>query len=407
MSVIKAGSPVAFSNRPMIPTAPPAATEEATNGNPVRPEPSDLVTLFLSGDVMVGRGIDQILPHPVGPRIYEPHVTAATDYVALAQMANGPIRKPAAFRYVWGDALFEFERRRPDARIVNLETAVTKSDRPAPKGINYRVSPENIGVISVAGIDCCVLANNHVLDWGQPGLLETLTTLQNGDIKYVGAGHNAIEAAMPAILPIQDKGRVLVYALGSVDSGIPNEWAATESQPGINLLPDLSPQTAHRIAANIRARRQSRDIVVVSIHWGPNWGYAVPDEHVAFAHRLVDEGGADVVHGHSSHHAKAIEIYRGRLILYGCGDFVNDYEGIAGHKAYRGDLALMYLPTVHASSGILAGLTMVPFQIRNFRLNRVSRADAEWLSQTLGTEGRRFGTWVCLGTEDALALAWD
>lgn len=391
----------------MIPIAHSVATEEAMNGNPVRPEPSDFVTLFLSGDVMVGRGIDQILPHPVGPRIYEPCATAATDYVALAEAANGPIAKPVDFRYVWGDALFELDRRRPDARIVNLETAVTKSDRPAPKGINYRMGPDNIGVISAAYIDCCILANNHVLDWGHSGLVETLATLRHRNIKCAGAGRNSIEAKAPVILPIGDKGRVLVYALGSVDSGIPNGWAATETQPGIDLLPDLSLQTAHRIAENIRARRQPRDIVVVSIHWGPNWGYAVPDEHIAFARRLVDEGGADVVHGHSSHHAKAIEIYRGRLILYGCGDFVNDYEGIAGHAAYRGDLAVMYLPTVHASSGILAGLAMIPFQIRNFRLNRVSRADAEWLKQTLGTEGRRFGTRVRLGAEGALALAWD
>lgn len=89
----------------------------------------DCVTLFLCGDVMTGRAIDQILPHPCPPHLYESYLRSATEYVALAEGVSGPIPRPCDFAYVWGDALRELERRRPAARIVNLETAVTTSEQ--------------------------------------------------------------------------------------------------------------------------------------------------------------------------------------------------------------------------------------------------------------------------------------
>lgn len=123
-----------------------------------------MITLFLCGDVMTGRGIDQILPHPSQPQLYEPYVRSAHEYVALAEQVNGPIPRPVDAAYVWGAALLEFDRRRPDVRIVNLETAITTSEDREAKGINYRMHPANIACLTAAGIDCCTLANNHVLD---------------------------------------------------------------------------------------------------------------------------------------------------------------------------------------------------------------------------------------------------
>ncbi len=365
-----------------------------------------MIDMFLCGDVMTGRGIDQVLPHPVSPRIHEPGAISALDYVALAEAANGPIPGPVDFSYIWGDALPELERVAPDIRIINLETSVTRSEDAVPKGINYRMSPENLPCVAAAGIDCCVLANNHVLDWGNAGLLETLRTLEEAGVKGVGAGRDLSEAMAPAVLQVPGKARVLVFAFGSVTSGIPYDWAATEKGPGINLLPDLSPQTVHDIAQQVRAVKRPDDIVVASIHWGPNWGYEIPEQQVAFAHGLIDEAGVDVIYGHSSHHAKAIEVYRDRPILYGCGDFLDDYEGIRGYEAFRDDLVLMYFLTMRASPGTLARLTMVPLQIRKFRLNRASPADAAWLRDTLDREGKEFGTRVRLETDNALTLAW-
>ena len=135
-----------------------------------KPSPNKPIRLFLCGDVMTGRGVDQILPYPCDPRLHEPYMDSAIDYVRLAEQAVGPIPRAVDFSYVWGAALEELSHARPDARIINLETSVTRSDAWLDKGINYRMSPENAACLRAAGVDCCVLANNHVLDWGRAGL---------------------------------------------------------------------------------------------------------------------------------------------------------------------------------------------------------------------------------------------
>src|SRR5690606_26359991 len=189
-----------------------------------------------------------ILPHPGDPRLYEPAVASATTYVELAEAVSGPIPRPADFAYVWGDALETLRRARPDLRIINLETSVTRSTEFAPKGINYKMNPDNMPVLAAAQIDCCVLANNRVLDWRRAGLVETLEALQEASIRTAGAGRDATQAEAPAVLQVAGKGRVLVFAFGSQSSGIPRSWAAGADQPGVHLLPDLSGRTVERIA---------------------------------------------------------------------------------------------------------------------------------------------------------------
>ena len=145
------------------------------------------IRLFLCGDVMTGRGIDQVMAQPCDPGLHESYVQSAMDYVRLAEAANGPIPGGVDPSYIWGAALGEFERMRPDARIINLETSITRSEDYARKGINYRMSPENADCLKAAAIDCCMLGNNHVLDWGRRGLLDTLATLEHLPIKTSGA----------------------------------------------------------------------------------------------------------------------------------------------------------------------------------------------------------------------------
>jgi poly-gamma-glutamate capsule biosynthesis protein CapA/YwtB (metallophosphatase superfamily) len=186
-------------------------------------------------------------------------------------------------------------------------------------------------------IDVCVLANNHVLDYGYSGLTETLETLHRIGLKTTGAGRTLAEARLPAVVDRAIAFKVIIHGFGTATSGIPPSWAAAEDRPGVDFLFDLSNETAAAIEERVRETRRSQDITIASIHWGPNWGYQVPAEHVRFAHRLIDSG-VDIVHGHSSHHPRPIEVYRNRLILYGCGDFINDYEGISGHERDRGDL---------------------------------------------------------------------
>jgi poly-gamma-glutamate synthesis protein (capsule biosynthesis protein) len=113
----------------------------------------------------------------------------------------------------------------------------------------------------------------------------------------------------------------------------------------------------------------------------------VSQDQRGFARRLIDAGAADLVHGHSAHHPGAIELYRGRLILYACGDLINDYEGIGGHESFRPGLGLMYFPTLEAT-GRLAELVLVPMRMRDFRLNRASEDDADWLAATLREASR-------------------
>ena len=352
--------------------------------------PERTVTLFLAGDVMTGRGIDQILPRPGDPRLFEPYVSSALEYVALAERENGPLPRPVGFSYIWGDALAELERVAPDARIVNLETAVTTRGEPWPgKGIHYRMAPANLPCLTAAGLDCCVLANNHVMDWGAAGLDDTLAALRAAGLRSAGAGRDEAEARTPAAIGHRQAGRVLVFAFASETSGVPREWAAGPGRPGVNLLEDLSARSGEAAAPRIAAERRSGDIVVASVHWGGNWGYDVSDEQRSFAHALIDGRGADVVHGHSSHHPKGIEIYRGRPILYGCGDLINDYEGIEGYEAFRPGLSLMYFPSFDADSGRLLEFTLSPMRLRRMRLERATRDDAAWLRVALGRLGTR------------------
>jgi len=372
-----------------------------------QPEPPHVIRLFLCGDVMIGRGIDQVLAHPCDPALHEGYAHSAMDYVSLAEAANGPIPRHADPWYVWGAALDEWSRAQPDGRIINLETSVTRSDDYIPKGINYRVSPDNAECLAAAAVDCCVLANNHVLDWGRAGLSETLATLAHLGIKTAGAGRNLDEAAAPAVLDFHRKGRVLIFSFAFPSSGVPRSWAATRESSGINVPSDLSLSGVARITEQVERLRQPGDVILVSIHWGSNWGYEVADAERRFARALIDDAGVSIVHGHSSHHPKGIEVYRDRLILYGCGDFLNDYEGIRGYEEYRGDLALMYFARVDAASAAVVSLEIVPLQIRNFRLARPSSQDVEWLQQTLDRESRRFGVRVALDTVGRLVLSHD
>jgi poly-gamma-glutamate capsule biosynthesis protein CapA/YwtB (metallophosphatase superfamily) len=364
----------------------------------------DLVTLFLCGDVMTGRGVDQVLPHPGDPRLREAYVREATTYVALAESVSGPIPRRVDPAWPWGDALGVLDDLAPDVRLINLETSITRSGDFAPgKEVHYRMNPANIACLTVARPDVCALANNHVLDFGRRGLAETLETLAGAGLRTAGAGRDATAARRVAAVGLAGGGRVIVVSCGTGSSGIPPRWAAGVSRPGVDLLPGLSRQVTDEISGRVRAHRQPGDIAVISLHWGSNWGYDVGREQVAFAHRLI-EGGVDLVHGHSSHHPRPVEVYRGKLILYGCGDFIDDYEGIAGHEEYRDDLRLVYLASLRRGTGELAELRMVPMQAHKLRLRFAGVHDRRWLAATINRVSGPVGTRVELAPGGVLVL---
>lgn len=352
---------------------------------------------------MLGRGIDQIQRFPAPPIIHECYVGSALDYALLAERRNGPIPRRVPPSYVWGDALADIEAREPDLRIINLETAATLSEQYLPKGINYRMNPGNVPCLSAARIDCVTLANNHTLDWGTKGLLETLEALEKAGIKTVGAGRDSEEAEAPAIFRASVGPRVVIHAVGCPSCGIPQDWAARPEHPGLHVVSGRRDASATRLAESIGKARETGDIVVVSIHWGGNWGHDIGQDERDLAHFLVSEAGVDVVHGHSSHHPKAVEVYRDRTILHGCGDFINDYEGIGGHEPYRPELVLAYVLAMEPG-GAFAGLEMLPYRLQQFRLNRATREDANWLAEVLGRECARLGTGVTLAEGGTLHL---
>jgi poly-gamma-glutamate synthesis protein (capsule biosynthesis protein) len=291
----------------------------------------------------------------------------------------------------------------PDVRLINLETSVTTSDDfAAGKGIHYRMHPHNVSCLTALRPDACALANNHVLDFGAGGLTETLDTLDAAGLRPVGAGHDEAQAWRPVALDVGGH-RVLIWSVAARSSGVPPDWAASGSRAGVALLPEATPETAATVTARLRRVARPGDVVVVSIHWGSNWGYEVPAGYVDFAHALID-AGVHIVHGHSSHHPRPVETYRGGLVLYGCGDLIDDYEGISGYEEFRDDLRLLYLATLDPCAGALTGLRLVPMQVRRMRLRRADAADAEWLCDLVNRISEPFGTRFTLGLDGAITL---
>jgi poly-gamma-glutamate synthesis protein (capsule biosynthesis protein) len=368
---------------------------------------ADTCTVCLAGDVMTGRGIDQIQQHPGEPTLYEALVRDARDYVRLAEQAHGPVPAPVAPGYIWGEALAELERRAPELRLVNLETAITAAGQPWPgKGVHYRMHPANIACLQAARIDACSLANNHVLDWGREGLRETLHILQQAGIRSAGAGADAASAAAPAVLPLADGARLLLFAWATPDSGVPSEWRATAAHAGIAVLGGLDEAAAQQVAGQVARWRQPQDRVIVSMHWGGNWGADVPRLHRQFSRRLIELGAADLIHGHSSHHPRPPEVHHGRLILYGCGDLINDYEGITSMGRLDPSAVCLYFPQLARSDGALRQLEIVPLQLRRLQLVRASAAARRGLQSLLESGGPAVGLRLQDQADGSWRLQW-
>ncbi len=366
---------------------------------------SSVVKVLLGGDVMLGRGVDQILRHPGEAELREPYLRDARGYLRLAERANGPIPCPVDWQWPWGEVLALLDDAAPDIRLINLETTITAGrDFAEHKAICYRMHPDNMPALTALRPDVCALANNHMLDFGYQGLTDTVAAIAAVGIQGVGAGADLPTARHHAVVSARGDHRALVGSVAMKSAGVPESWGARYDRPGVWLIRDPSLRdVADEVAAQVLAHKRDGDVAIVSVHWGSNWGYALAQSEIAFAHRLID-AGIDIVHGHSSHHPRPIELYRGKPILYGCGDVIDDYEGIGGYESFRGDLRLLYLADIDPVDREGISLRMIPLRVRRMRLERASQADAEWLRKTIEHISSRFGTRVVARSDELLEV---
>ncbi|WP_376794725.1 CapA family protein [Thermogemmatispora sp.] len=303
---------------------------------------SRLLLLFL-GDVMLGRFVNQVLQQ-----------TEAS--------------------YPWGDILPLLLQ--ADTRICNLECVLSDVGTPwslTPKVFHFRSDARNVAVLQAGHIDVVSLANNHTLDFGYEALLQMLSLLEGAGIRFAGAGSNRAETRRPALW--EAGGRKLgLLALTDNEPA----WEAGPERPGIWYMPmTVDDPRCAELRAILKSVRPVVDWLIVSLHWGGNWGYTPPAQHRALAHALID-AGADIIYGHSPHVVRGIEIYRGRPVLYSCGDLIDDY---AVDPRERNDLSFLFGVEVVGSR--LRRLLLYPTAIRAFQARRASAAEQRALVSTM------------------------
>ena len=394
--------------------------------------PCSELTLTLLGDVMLARLIDQLLPN---------HVSSTKDSENATRIKSA---HPSLQNYTpsspWGTTLPLLKE--TDLLLINLETPATTTTTPWPnKKYNYRTHPANLSVLETAHVDYTNLANNHVLDYTEEGLLETVWSLKNARIPFGGAGETTDEAYKPVRLWLpREKQEYSYRSAGGPVQAIPCSWAGREGMGGFAVdvysfadhprewgsVPtfhfiDYEDGTRVKLRRLLGSTRSSSGkdggtgsgagdgagaemgsaLKIVSVHWGPNYSWFPSEKIRALAHFLVDECGVDIIHGHSSHHLQGVEVYKGSVIMYGCGDFVDDY---VLRERFRNDLGAVWKVIVREVGDdedgkrlVLDRLEIFPTRIELFQACRLDVGDADhgWvrrkiteLSGELGTEVR-------------------
>jgi poly-gamma-glutamate synthesis protein (capsule biosynthesis protein) len=294
----------------------------------------------------------------------------------------------------WGDTLPLFAA--ADVRICNLECSLTMERDPASlpfKEFRFRSDPFNVAALRLAGIDAVSIANNHVADFGDAGLMDTVMTLDRADIAHSGAGAS-LELASAAAMVRSRAGSVAVLACTDNEPG----WEAGHDRPGVRYLP-IDPRDRRAVALidDVRRLRSHVDVVVVSLHWGPNWDGSPPPEHISFARTIID-AGADIVFGHSPHIVRGIEVYRRRVIIYSAGDFVDDY---AVDPVEHNDWSCLF--TVDINERGLRRMLLHPVRIEDFAAHRAYGQLAATIAARIARRCRDLGT-PCHWSRSAEAL---
>lgn len=334
------------------------------------------------GDNMLGRAVQLTLPYrtPGDENIMDSQ--SAQDYLNdILPNANIEEIRNQNYdgSYLWNDIPYDLEEA---VRIINLEVAPTLSIDNAnipPKSIHYHMNIQNIPHVFARFTRPYVLclANNHSIDMGFTAFVNETIPIMNSfqtsslynAPQVVGVGLDSSSAYAPRIVK-----NIAVFAFGAGCAGVPHDWQASVNKPGVAYLPPIVNEINVNLAFEIihQAISPVNDkCIVVSIHWGPNWATKNDGQEYRelLAHRLIDEAGVDLIHGHSSHHIRGIELYKNKLILYGAGDFVNDYEAIPSSYDTAGAL---YVIDLDDSEFTLTGIRFIPFEMKELRCRQIT-----------------------------------
>lgn len=316
-----------------------------------------MITIGLAGDVMIGRLVNDQL------RLVPP-------------------------KYIWGDLLSILHS--TDFNLINLEAALTFSEKEVPKVFNFKSDPEHVKALKDARIDMVNLANNHILDYSEEGLLETLETLEKSDIAYVGAGRTQEEAMAPSIVK---RNGIRIGVLGCTDNE--PSWKAEADKPGTFYLKIGDFKSIEECISKLRPKV---DIIILTIHWGPNMVQRPPKGFREFAYKLL-EAGVDIIHGHSAHVYQGIEIYKNKkIIFYDTGDFVDDY---AVDPVLRNDFSFFFM--VDLTTQGIQGIRLIPVGISDCQVNRLHGKEAQMVLEHMQKLSQEFGT-ICSIEKESLRL---
>ena len=346
---------------------------------------SKTYTLLLVGDVMIGRLLDALLPTSIARQSPHTDPENAARTVDSYVLKRYPELKSYNYLSPWGNSVNLLKN--ADLVLANLETALTTSEKQWPnKAFNYRSHPDNVRCLTEVGMGgserrgYVSLANNHTLDWEIGGLHETVETLSNAGVEYAGAGRSAEEAARPARLRLGGDNGWDVKCWSFADHS--SDWRGVDAFNLINYTSKSREMVSQQLMAEQQKDADRLGLKVVSVHWGPNYRWHPASEIVNLAHWMIDECGVDTIHGHSRHHVQGVEVYKGKLIVYGCGDFVDDY---AVDPEFRNDLSAAWRVTVGGKTEKKDGeseleikkLEVFPNRIQRFKAHLLEKQDED------------------------------
>lgn len=298
---------------------------------------------------------------------------------------------------VWGSLVDRLEKL--DGLFGNLECCLSKRGEKWPdKTFYFRANPDwVVPALRAVGTSWVSLANNHILDFGTPALADTRNSLSAVNIGHAGAGPDWAAATAPSLVRA---GPLDVAVLAFTDRF--REYRAGESEAGTAYLRldkkhGKTRHTCRRVLE--KATAAGPDLIVASLHWGPNWEVTPSSSQRQFARWLVDQG-VDLVHGHSAHVVQGIECYRGRPILYDTGDFVDDYSI---KPEFRNDRSFLFVLEIR--DGELDALRLVPVEI-DTGVRAASKTARDWLQSTMRRRSDRFDT-TYETDGDALVVSLD